>query len=178
MNETEIGQKFITGGESELTEIIHLYGEKLLRYATAIVCNYQDAEDVVQEVFLAAYQTRKNFDGKNLSAWLYKITYNRSINQLKKRKFLLFSEIKEQVSPKEMDNGPSEEMLRALRRLKPKERAVIYGRIMDEISYEELSQRMGCSPTALRKQYERARKKLAGYLTAEFNQKEYGYEQI
>ncbi len=35
---------------------------------------------------------------------------------------------------------------------------------MEELSYEELSMLLGCSSSALRKQYERAKKKLAGYL--------------
>jgi RNA polymerase sigma-70 factor (ECF subfamily) len=123
MNDTDLGQRFITGGEDELEEIIRLYGEKLLRYATAILCDYQEAEDVVQDVFLSAYQGRAVFDGGNLSAWLYKITYNRSLNQLKKRKVFYFSEIHDEVVPLPDDTtGLSDEILRALRRLKPKER--------------------------------------------------------
>ncbi len=166
MSNPELGQRFCSGGEEELEEIINLYGEKLLRYATAILCDHQDAEDVVQEVFLAAYQSRSSFDGKNLSAWLYKITYNRSLNQLKKRKVFYFSEIRDKgVLPSE-HIGLSDETLRALKRLKPKERALLYGRIMEKQSYEELSHLLGRSPVVLRKQYERAKKKLAGYLTA------------
>lgn len=157
MGDINLGQRFVTGGEDELEEIISLYGEKLLRYATAILCDYQEAENVVQDVFLSAYQCREAFDGGNLSAWLYKITYNRCLNQLKKRKLFYFSEIRDAaVSPAD-DSDLSDETLRALQRLKPKERALLYGRIMEEQSYEELSQRSGCSPTALRKQYERAK---------------------
>ncbi|SNS80166.1 RNA polymerase sigma-70 factor, ECF subfamily [Anaerovirgula multivorans] len=178
MSDTDLGRRFATGGEDELEEIINLYGEKLLRYATAILCDYQEAEDVVQDVFLSAYQNRAAFDGENLSAWLYKITYNRSLNQLKKRRVLYFSEIWDKaVSPAE-DIGLSDETLRALRRLKPKERALLYGRIMEEQSYEDLSLLFGRSPVALRKQYERAKKRLAGYLTAGHYGKEQKHEYI
>jgi RNA polymerase sigma factor (sigma-70 family) len=165
-------------GEDELEEIINLYGEKLLRYATAILCDYHEAENVIQEVFLSAYQSRTAFDGSNLSAWLYKITYNRSLNQLKKRKIFYFSEICDKVAAPNEDMGLSDETLRALRRIKPKERALLYARIMEEQSYEELSLRTGCSPSALRKQYERAKKKLADCLTAEHNRKELTHECI
>lgn len=171
MRDTELGRRFATGGEDELEEIINLYGEDLLRYATAMLCDYQKAEDVVQEVFISAYQSRKTFDGENLSAWLYKITYNRSINQLKRRRVFSFSEIRyEAVSPAE--DTLSDETLHALRRLKPKDRALLYGRIMEDQSYDELSRLSGSSPTTLRKQYERAKKKLACYLTAEHYGKE------
>lgn len=164
MLDTDLGKRFVTGGENELEEIINLYGEKLLRYATAILCDYHEAENVMQEVFLAAYQGRAAFDGDNLSAWLYKITYNRSMNQLKKRKIFRFSELHDEMTGLIGDAGMSDGTLRALQRLKPQERALLYGRIMEELSYEELSRLLEASPAALRKQYERAKKKLADYL--------------
>lgn len=171
MNNTELGQSFINGGEDELEEIINIYGEKLLRYSTAILCDYHEAENVVQEVFISAYQNRTKFDGDNLSAWLYRITYNKSLNQLKKRRMLYFSEIREEVS-QERDNSISDEVLIALKKLKPKDRALLYGRIMEEQSYQELSQLTGSTPVALRKQYERAKKKLAEYLPTKNHRKE------
>lgn len=178
MNDTDLGQQFVTGGEDELEEVINLYGEKLLRYATAILCDYHEAENVVQEVFLSAYQNRTTFDGSNLSAWLYKITYNRSLNQLKKRRLFYFSEIHAKAASPADDTALSDETLRALRRLKPKERALLYGRIMEEQSYKELSLLLGCSPATLRKRYERAKKKLAAYLTAGQYGKETKHEYI
>lgn len=181
MEEIGIGKRFVNGGEDELEEVINLYGEKLLRYATAILCDYHEAENIVQEVFLSAYQNRDTFDGNNLSSWFYKITYNRCLNQLKKRKILYFHEIRSEILPEvlpEKDKGLSDETLRALQKLKPKERALLYGRIMDTRSYEELSQLTGSSPAALRKQYQRAKDKLVKYLNFEYCRKESKYEQI
>ena len=178
MEDLDLSQRFVNGGENELEEIINHYGEKLLRYATAILCDYHEAENIVQEVFLSAYQNRAAFDGNNLSAWLYKITYNLSLNQLKRRKVLYFSEIHGEVVLPEGDKGLSDETLRALQRLKPKERALLYGRIMEEQGYEELSLLTGSSPAALRKQYQRAKDKLAKYLNFKYCRKESKYEQI
>lgn len=177
MKEIDIGKRFVNGGEDELEEVINLYGEKLLRYATAILCDYHEAENTIQEAFLSAYQNRDTFDGKNLSAWLYKITYNRCLNLLKKRKILFFSEIPSEAVSPEKDRF-SDETLHALQRLKPKERALIYGRIVENRSYEELSQLTGSSPAALRKQYQRAKDKLVNYLNFEYLRKESKYEQI
>ena len=170
MCEMELGKRFAAGGEPELEEVINTYGKKLLRYATSILCNYQDAEDIVQGVFLSAYQNRSSFDGGHLSAWLYKITYNHCLNHLKKRKLLFFSEIigfREEAVDSFKEDVISDNVLSALKRLKVKDRALVYGRIMNEQSYEELSQIFGSSPAALRKQYERAKKKLLEYLNAE-----------
>ena len=176
MEDIELGKRFISGGEEILEEIISIYGEKLLRYATAILCDYQEAEDIVQDSFIAAYENRKGFDGENLSAWLYKITYNLSLNQLKKRKILYFSKIHNKEAMKQKDEGLSDEILRALRKLKPKERALLYGRIMEEQSYEELSELTGVSSPTLRKRYQRAKDKLAKEINNEYDRKGFKYE--
>lgn len=167
----ELDERFATGGEAELEELVRQYGEKLMRYSVSILYSHQDAEDVVQDVFFAAYQNRANFDGNNLSAWLYKITYNQSLDKLKgirRRKLLFFSDVKDEPSYME-DRFSMPEIMEALEKLKPQERALLYGRVMNGHSYEELSQIMGSSPSALRKQYERVKKKAAKCLDA------YGY---
>jgi RNA polymerase sigma-70 factor (ECF subfamily) len=169
MNDTTLGKSFAEGGEPELEAVIDAFGEKLMRYATSILCNHHDAEDVVQRVFLQAYQNRKKFDGKNLSAWLYKITYNHSINQLKKRRLFLFNDINDVVdtahNPIE-EHGSHDSVLEILCLLKAEDRALVYGRAIEEMSYDEMSLIFGKSPAALRKQFERAKKKLAGHLAA------------
>src|SRR5690606_41901636 len=83
----------------------------------------------------------------------------------------LFRSRSEVLSP-EKDKGFSEETLRALQKLKPKERAILYGRIMEEQSYEELSLLTGSSSAALRKQYERARDKRSEEHTSELQSRE------
>jgi len=155
-----------------MEELIDTYGEKLLRYATSILYNHQDAEDVVQDVFIIAYQNQASFKGDNPSAWLYKITYNQSINKLKKRRVLFFGDIPENTVVSSEQTGLNDETLYALGLLKPQDRALIYGRIFEGYSYEELSEQMGSSPAALRKRYERAKKKLADYL--DFNHEQEG----
>jgi len=145
----------------ELDALVSEYGEKLLRYAASILYNHHDAQDVVQDVFLSVYQKPTGFKGGNLSAYLYKITYNKSINKIRRRRFQLFSDIPEDTIAPPSCDGFSDETLQAMSFLKPDERAVLYGRIMEEMSYEELSVMMGKSPAALRKKYERAKNKLA-----------------
>jgi len=183
MQETNLDQRFAQGGDPELEEVVDAYGEKLLRYATSILGSYQDAEDMVQQVFLIAHQKRSSFDGGNLSAWLYKITYRHCLNHLKKRKFLFFADLgnvgDEAVDPF-ADSDLTEGIRDAWGQLSPKERSLLYCRILNEQSYDELSQVLGRSPAALRKQYERAKKKLASHLNTQGiygKEPEHGYEQ-
>jgi len=163
----ELALRFSTGGEAELEELIDLYAEKLVRYAASILYNHQDAEDVVQDAFIYAFQNRSRFHGKNISAWLYKITYNDCLDKLKaqkRRKWLFFSDTTEEPATYMEDTFSMPEIKEALKRLTPNERALLYGRIVDGLSYEELAQIMQSSPVALRKQYERVKKKAAKYL--------------
>ena len=157
--------------EHNLDDLISNYGEKLLRYATSILYNHQDAEDVVQDVFISAFQNQSTFDGSNISAWLYKITYNKSINKLKKRKFLFWGDIPQNTVAAPQPSGLSDDILYALSLLKPQDRALLYGRIMEGYSYDELSQQMSIPPSALRKRYERAKKKLADHLDYDYETK-------
>lgn len=178
MDEKDLARRFAQGDEDAWAQAAEHYGRRLLRYASAIVCNLQTAEDVVQEVFLTAYRKHAQFDGENLSAWLYKLTYHRALNERRRRSIIDFSPLHEGLVAPEGDEGLSERTLAALARLKPKERALIYGRIMEGQSYEELSALLGASPAALRKQYQRAKERLAAYLTEYEQGEERRYERV
>lgn len=176
----DIGHRFKYGSEPELGEVIELFADKLLRYANTILCDYQDAENIVQDTFLSAFENRASFDGNNLSAWLYKITYHKSINQLRKRKLLWFREISlnETITTKGIAANETEydefssQTFKALKKLTPKERALLHARIIENQSYQELSYTTGDSESALRKRYERAKNKIITYLNQEFPRKE------
>ena len=151
----------------ELEELISLYGEKLLRYATSILYSYSDAEDAVQDVFISYMQNNNKHEISNASAWFYRVTYNHCLNKIKaakRRRLVFFSDTKEEPMVHMEDDLALPEIMQALKPLTPQERALLYGRAMNEQSYDELSQIMGVSATALRKQYERIKKKAAKYL--------------
>ena len=175
MEDKELAIRFINGGEDSLEEVIDFYSERLLRYSTSILCDYHEAEDVIQECFISAYKNRRKFDGEYLSSWLYKITYNMSLNKIKKRRTLYFSHVfsKETYEMNDEDSL-SDKTLRALSKLKPQDRALVYGRVMEEMTYKDLSFQMGISEVTLRKRYERAKNKLVEELKKE--DMDYGYE--
>ena len=150
--------------ELRIKEIVDAYSERLLRYANSILQNRQDAEDVVQEVFMAVYQNERRFDGRNLSAWLYKMTYNGSISKIRKRRALPFAEVPVQAVEVEKEDDISEATAKALSQLKPQERALLYGRIVEDYSYNELAMQMGVPAATLRKRYERTKQKFSEIL--------------
>lgn len=64
---------------------VDLHGDALLRYAVGRVANREVAEDIVQEVFLAAFRNRHQFDGKSsLRTWLIAILRRKLIDHYRK----------------------------------------------------------------------------------------------
>jgi len=160
----DVTVQFMQGGEEGLRAVMQAFSVPLMKYAYSILLNHHDAEDVVQDVFVSAFKFRTRFDGKNLSAWLYKITYNQCMNKRKRHLPLFWHDVK--TEPSTWDNVCDDSALHALLKpLKPSERAILYERIFLGHSYDELSAISGKSVTSLRKQYERAKKKITKILS-------------
>ncbi len=161
----EILEQFVDGEEEALQIIMDSYSEPLLKYCYSILLNYHDAQDALQETFIKAYQKRDQFDAKtSLKAWLYRIAYTTALNILKKRKRYKIA-VPENLKQEEYMGEALRKVLLALSEV---ERALLYGRVMEKQSYEELSERLGIRPVALRKRYERLKKKLEGKLSKEY----------
>ena len=77
-------------------EIIDRYNERLYWHIRRIVVLHEEAEDVLQDTFVAAYSAAGGFRGENegsLAGWLYKIATNLSIKALKRRRRGIFSSV-------------------------------------------------------------------------------------
>lgn len=154
------------GHTAAFSDIVKLTQQKLLTYVYPMLGSSHDAEDVVQEVYIRAYQhLRKYRRDESFIAWLYTICYRLCMNKLKKRSRRL------QLLPKLHDeavlnvevgrpDSHEESELSLLDGLSAYDRSVIVLRVIHELSYREISQITGRSETALRKHYERVRKKI------------------
>ena len=164
MDEESLARAFPSGDESCLAAAVDRYGQPLLRYCHHVLCDYHEAQDAVQITFLRAWDGRERFrPGTNLRAWLYKLAYHACVDLLRKRRRQLFAPL---PAPRDPDYiGPA--LRAALEALSPQDRGLVFGRVMEEKSYEELSAIYGKSAAALRKRYERARRKLAGALAGQ-----------
>ncbi|HIY21542.1 MAG TPA: sigma-70 family RNA polymerase sigma factor [Candidatus Flavonifractor merdigallinarum] len=163
MDAQALDASFVAEEEDALSQMIDRYGQPLLRYCHHILCDYHEAQDAVQITFYKAYTHRARFQpGTNLSAWLYRLAYTTCVDLLRRRKRQLFAP---PPAPAENTDYIGPELRQALLTLSAEERALIFGRVMEERSYEELAQMLGKSAATLRKRYERARGKLARALT-------------
>ena len=71
------------GDGNAFEELVGPYRRELQVHCYRILGSVQDAEDVLQEVLLAAWQSLAGFDGRSLRAWLYRIATNRCLNYLR-----------------------------------------------------------------------------------------------
>lgn len=66
--------------------LVERYQAKMIRYAKRFLLGYDDAEDLVQDVFIAAYANIQSFDAtRSFSPWLYRIAHNIFINAIKQK---------------------------------------------------------------------------------------------
>ncbi len=157
---------FAYGGEPALEAVVEKYGHPILRYCHSILCDYHEAQDAVQMTFIKAYQKRASFDsGKSLSAWLYRIAYNTCIDIIRRRALRLAAAADE---PQAEDNLIPENIKSALLSLSHLDRSLVYARVMEQRTYDDLAEIHGKTPQALRKRYERAKKRLAVLLADDY----------
>ncbi|MFN3691028.1 MAG: sigma-70 family RNA polymerase sigma factor, partial [Fimbriimonadales bacterium] len=75
--EAQLVERAQARDETAFEQIMNLYADRLYNYILRMVGDSADAEDLLQEVFLRAYQGLPNFDGRaSLSTWLYRIATN------------------------------------------------------------------------------------------------------
>ncbi|HOK51735.1 MAG TPA: RNA polymerase sigma factor [Bacteroidales bacterium] len=76
------------GDEKAFAWLIEQYSNMVLHVAYGFLQDYQEAEDLMQEVFVAVYENIAHFRSEsNLKTWIYRIAINKSLNQQRKLKW-------------------------------------------------------------------------------------------
>ena len=85
--EKKLVQDLQAGSEQAFSALVDLYQNKALSTCLGFIPNRQDAEDVVQEVFVEVFRSVGNFKGESkLSSWIYRIVVNKSLEALRYKK--------------------------------------------------------------------------------------------
>lgn len=160
--------------EPAFTSIIRKYQEKLYWHIRRMVVDHDDANDVLQNVFIRVWNGLANFrEDAQLYTWLYRIATNESlsfIEQQKKRAAVSFGDVEETLSnkikaDKHFDANRLEWKLQlAIQQLPEKQRAVFTLRYYDEMPYEEMSRVLETSEGALKASYHHAVKKIEDFI--------------
>lgn len=176
-NDAAVVAQVLGGDRDAYRGLVERHSRAVFRLAYRMMGNEQDAEDVVQETFLKAYRSLKNFEERStFSTWLYRITSNCAFDLIRKRQR---HEQKREPQPLEEsevvaqlpagDPGPdrlalsaelSRQMTAALHGLSPMERAAFVLRHHQGHSIEEIGRQLGLEPSATKNSIFRAVQKL------------------
>ncbi len=154
--------------------IVRKYQEPLYWHIRRLVITHDDANDVLQDVFLKAWQAISGFRGDaQLYTWLYRIATNEALSFLKKKKQRFFLPLRD-VDKKLEESLESDvyyqgkelekKIQKAILSLPEKQRAVFNLRYYDEMKYEEMAGVLGTSVGALKASYHHAVKKIEKYI--------------
>jgi RNA polymerase sigma factor (sigma-70 family) len=160
--------------EKGFTAIIKKYQEKLYWHIRRMVVEHEDANDVLQNVFIRVWNGLENFrEDSQLYTWLYRIATNECLSYLEQQKR------KSSASLDEMESGLSNKVIAdkyfdpnklewklqlAIQQLPEKQRVVFTLRYYDEMPYEEMSRVLDTSEGALKASYHHAVKKIEDYI--------------
>jgi RNA polymerase sigma-70 factor (ECF subfamily) len=171
-------------------ELVRRYEGKIFRLAQHITQNREDAEDVLQETFLKAYQHLDQFKGDSkFYTWIVRIAVNQALMKLRRRKTDKSVSLDETIDTGEdtitreiaaWDEDPeqrfSREELReildtAVDSLEPPYRSVFVLRDIEDLSTEETAEALNLSVPAVKSRLLRARLQLREKLTRYFKRK-------
>ncbi|MGD0436530.1 MAG: RNA polymerase sigma factor [Bryobacteraceae bacterium] len=178
-------------GDSEaFNELVNRYSRKIYRLAKHITQNDEDAEDVLQETFLKAYEHLNGFQGQSkFYTWIVRIAVNEALMKLRKRKSDRSVPLDEPLDTGEdtvvreiavWDENPEQKYSReelaqildeAVQGLKPVFRTVFVLRDIEEMSTEETAEALGISVPAVKSRLLRARLQLREKLSRFFKRK-------
>lgn len=155
--------KVRAGERQAFTMLITAYERQIYRYCYYILRSHEEAEDAVQDIFVKVYLELGRFEQRvSFSAWLYKVAHNHCLDLLRRRKRRgrLLSFYKMQLAQNDQESPDNSPVDRLFADLNSEESGLLILRVVEQYSFEEIAQITGHSSAALRKKYERLRKKL------------------
>jgi RNA polymerase sigma factor (sigma-70 family) len=164
--------------ERAYTTIIKKYQERIYWHIRRLVVEHEDANDVMQNVFIKVWNGLDNFkENSQLYTWLYRIATNESLTfleqQKRKRADYSLSDVESHLenkikADKHFDANKWEWKLQlAIQQLPEKQRIVFTLRYYDEMPYEEMSRVLETSEGGLKASYHHAAKKIEEILLKE-----------
>ena len=174
MQEERILQKALSGDSAAFEALIAPYENRIYQVCLRMMGKPEDALDMAQESLLRIYKSLKTFKHQaKLSTWIYRLTTNACLDELRRRKRMLPLGLHEDagnvIDMAAGTPGPHEDYLRheqtqairvALAQLSEDHRAIIILRDIQGLSYEEVSQVLSLNINTVRSRIFRARREL------------------
>lgn len=181
ITDLELVEAFRNGDVAGFNELVRRYQERVYWIARRTIGKHEDADDVVQDVFVRVHEGIKNFRGDaNFYTWLYRIAVNVSLNALRKKRikdFVSYDEVLAEILPSDVRTDDAIYKMeyqtvldKAIERLPAKQKAVFMMRYHDEMPYEEMAKLLKKSVGGLKANYFHALKKVQQYVRKEMGE--------
>lgn len=160
--------------EEVIDELFDLYSDDIYRFALYSLKNSNDAKDVVQEVFLKAFQSWENFRGNSHpKTWLLQIARNFMYDQFRKRrveaKFIENYSLSHELSNRPEASVTVMDLKHAIGKLQRNYRQVVTLRLIHDLSVDDTAQVLRWSAGKVRTTQHRALKQLKKLLSSSLN---------
>jgi RNA polymerase sigma-70 factor, ECF subfamily len=168
MSDAALVRRVLDGDPRAFTQLVDRHLQPCLRFATRMLGNRQDAEDVTQEALLRAYRAIATYDGENsFRTWLFAILVNRCRTSLLQRsryvRRVLTDEDALDGATAVDRSGATElriEIERAVARLDPDQREAFLLKHVEQLGYDEMAAVTGAGVSALKMRVKRACERL------------------
>jgi len=179
LSDGEIVRRVIAGETGLFEMILRRYNQRLFRVARSIIGEDSEAEDIVQEAYVRAFQSLRQFEGRALfSTWLTKIAvYEATARRRKQRRLSLVdpgsnAEFDAMAAPShrpDASDAASQNELhsvlaRAVDALPAALRVVFTMRMVEQLSMEEVAECLGLSTANVKTRLHRARTQLQSWI--------------
>lgn len=178
ISDLDLITEFKQGNDKAYNHLVLRYQEKIYWVVRRLLSDHDEADDVVQDVFVKVYHSLHSFKGESsFYTWLYRIAINLSLNELRRQKTRkTFSLDDAAVQHESHDALPLEQMERkeqtrlikeAIEKLPEKQKKVFLLRYYEELPYEEIAKVLKTSVGGLKANYFHAVKKIGEYVKNE-----------
>lgn len=155
--------------------LVREYQERVYWHVRKMVIDHDDADDLVQEIFVKVWKNLDSFrEDSKLYTWVYRIATNECLTFLKKKKRRFFiplhdvrSELSTMIDQEASLTGDEiqKKLQKALLQLPDKQRMVFNMKYFDEMKFKEIAEITNTSEGALKASYHIAVKKIEEFLS-------------
>ena len=137
--------------------------KKLFNYLLKILRNKEDAEDILQETFIAFHKKMNSVKESSYKSYLFRTAYNKALNLIKKRnaKIINYNEMGHFEDKTNENREQKNELVKdALSQLKPEEALLIELQFYQKMNYKQIAEVLETTQSAVDSKLVRAKKKL------------------
>ena len=170
IEDRELVKHVLAGQTDDFRRLVERHQQAIFRFALGLLGNREEAQDVTQEAFLAAYSNLSSYDSSRgaFSTWLFTISRNRCINRLKKNQPASLPDPNAVQADRTADPVDTQELSqcldRALEALPVEQRSAFVLAEVEDLPYQEIARIEQTTLGTVKSRIHRAKKQLKALL--------------